>query len=349
MYRHKLKLGLLAGLAGSTALVHASLTSSYQFNGEGNWSIDAIGSNLTPVGSVDASVPAGSAIEKAFLYSAQTPFQDPFVPSINFDGTVYSDGAWTFLGENDVGLSAYRADVTAQVAAKVGAGGGTFSFSVTELTGNSATDGEVLAVVYSNSGEAERTIAFLDGFSNTSSDSTTINFADPLTDVGDPGFEALISLGIGFSHQPSFPSQVSIIDGNGRRLTSSAGGEDDGAVINGGLITAGGLGDSTANPDPFAGATSARTDDELYDLGQGNSADSNPFLANGDTAYTFDTTNPSGDDNIFFMGVNVTARAGVNEPPPPPPPNGVPDTGSSALLLGVGMLGLVAAKKRMAR
>ena len=54
---------------------------------------------------------------------------------------------------------------------------------------------------------------------------------------------------------------------NGRRLTTSAGGQDDGASANGALITVGGIGDSTANPsDPDALPTSARDDDERYDL-----------------------------------------------------------------------------------
>jgi hypothetical protein len=138
-----------------------------------------------------------------------------------------------------------------------------------------------------------------------------------------------MSLGIGFGYQVGSP-QYSIVDVNGRRLTTSAGGSDDGVAENGGLITVGGIGDSTANPpDPYfvGGSTgdTTRYDDELYDLGQGNPVNSSPFVANGDTSTVINTSNPSNNDNIFFLGINVTAEATVNQ---------VPDaTGTSVLLL----------------
>jgi hypothetical protein len=138
-----------------------------------------------------------------------------------------------------------------------------------------------------------------------------------------------MSLGIGFSYQVSSP-QYSTVDVNGRRLTTSAGGSDDGVATNGGLITVGGIGDSPANPaNPYfvGGSTgdTTRYDDELYDLGQGNSVNPSPFVANGDLSTTIVTSNTSRDDNIFFLGLNVTAQAQVNQ---------VPDaTGTSVLLL----------------
>jgi hypothetical protein len=340
-------------MAGAALMVvgsaQASLSSFYQFNGKGNWSIDAIGTSGT--GTVQASVPVGSTVEKAFLYSSKFYTSDGggSANAVTFDGVVIPSGSFTDLGVNETSFSgfsleAYRADVTAQVAAKVGGGSGSrFDFSVSE-SGSSAVDGEVLVVVYSNPAEVERTIAVLDGFSASGGDSTTINFSEALTGVGDPGFEALLSLGIGFGFQPT--SQFSIVDGNGRQLTTSAGGQDDGDQTgNGSLITAGGLDDSTANPDPDALATDQRTDDELYDLGQGNVDDATPYLSNGLLSYTFDTSNPSNDDNIFFLGLNITARAGVNQPPPPPP-DGVPDAGSTALLLGLGVMGMAALRRK---
>jgi hypothetical protein len=57
-------------------------------------------------------------------------------------------------------------------------------------------------------------------------------------------------------------------------------------------MTAGGIGDSIANPQPFDPPSSPRTDDELYDL--------RPFVSAGDTTVTVFTQNPSGDDNITF-------------------------------------------------
>ena len=340
--RRATMLGILAGCAVTPAAL-ASLTSTYQFNGKGNWSIDAVGSNSSPVGVVEAAVPVGSTVEKAFLYSSRV--FNTSAPTIDFDGTVYGAASWTALGENEGFLQAFRTDVTTQVKSRIGGGSGSrFSFEVRELDDNLNTDGEVLVVVYSNPAEVERTIGVLDGFSASTGDSVTINFSQPLTQVGQPGFEALISLGIGFGFQPS--GQVSIIDGNGRRLTSSAGGQDDGGDFNGGLITAGGLDDNPANPDPNVDDSGGpRTDDELYDLAQGNVVDPTPFLSNGLNSYKFDTLNPSNDDNIFFLGVNITARAGINEPPPPV----VPETSTVVSGLAVaGLAGLAWHRRRKA-
>jgi hypothetical protein len=296
----------------------AALLTSYQFNGNGNWSLDGVGSNSTPVGNIEAFVPAGSTIQKAFLYSTNVQFSSG-TPTVNFDGTNYSGSAWTSLGTSPTSLTAFRTDVTSQVAAKVGGGSAVnFTFSVQNEIINANIDGEALAIVYSNPNEAERTIAFLDGFSNSAGDTTSVNLAAPLTatQLTDPSFEALLSLGIGYSYQPS--SQYSTVNVNGTRLTSSAGGQDDGIEANGGLITIGGIGDSTDNPvNPNALPVNARSDDELYSL--------KPFLAAGNTQIKIDTTNPSGDDNIFFAGVNITARAGVNAPPPVTPPTSVPE------------------------
>jgi hypothetical protein len=320
------------GIAAAVAIIptaQADLNVSYQFNGLGNISIDAVGSNATPVGNVSAVVPAGSTVVQAFLYSAQ--YSSTFVPNVSLGGTTYSGADWTFKGQNNVGLSSYRADVTAQVAAAVGGGGGTYDFEVRENSGNSSTDGELLAVIYTNPGEQERTIAILDGFSQTTGDSFAFNFADPL--LKEAGFEALMSLGISFSFQEQNARQYSQVDVNGTRLTTSAGGNDDGGAFNGGLITAGGVGDSTANPaDPFALPTTATSDDELYDIAS--------FLSDGDTSILVETLNPSNDDNIFFTAFNITAKGDVQ------PPNGVPDAGSTLALLGISLLGMISARRR---
>lgn len=330
--------GFAIAAAISTA-AHASLTVSFQFNGNGNWSLDAVGGNGTPVGDLQALVPTGSTVVKAFLYSSL--HSTTSIPSVNFDGTVISGGSWTALGANGT-LQAFRTDVTAQVATKIGSGGvSPFTFSILSESPNTTIDGEALAIVYSNASEQERTIAFLDGFSASGGDNTAINLSSPLTasQLANPNFEALMSLGIGFGFQPS--GQFSRVDVNGQRLTSSAGGFDDGAGENGALITIGGIGDSTANPaNPLqTDSGGSRYDDELYNLV--------PFLAAGQSQIAINTTNPSGDDNIFFAGFNITASAGVNQPPPPPT-NNVPDAGSTVGLLGLAFLGLAALRRSRA-
>jgi hypothetical protein len=330
----------LAILVALASTARASLVVSYQFNGNGNWSLDAVGSNNTPVGILQAVVPLGSTVEKAFLYSSNVA-GNPTVPAVNFQGVTYAGAAWTNLGTNPSGggLTAFRTDVTSQVSALVGSGSAsTFNFNIFSEVPNGSIDGEALAIVFSNPLEQKRTIAFLDGFSASTGDNTALNLANPLTaaQLADPNFEAFMSLGIGYSHQPS--SQFSQVDVNGVRLTTSAGGEDDGGAFNGGLITIGGIGDSAANPlNPFAnGSVGPNYDDELYSL--------KPFLFPSETVINVNTLNPSGDDNIFFAGFNITADAGVNAPPP----SNVPDSASTLGLLGGALLVISRFRRKVA-
>jgi hypothetical protein len=338
MKKQSLKMTFIAGLmiAGLAEGVRADLTSSYQFNGNGNWSVDGVGGNWTPVGTVQANVPVGAIVEKAFLYSSLWSLAGPIAtPAVTFQGTTYSGGQWTSLGHyqpqpgSNPGfwLGAYRTDVTSQITSLVGGGSAsTFNFTVNAESPNPNIDGEVLAIVYSLPTETQRTIAFLDGFSNSGGDATTVNFASPLTaaQLADPSFQATLSLGIGFS-TGGVQSSLVDINVNGNRLTSAAGGFDDGSGVNGALITVGGIGDNLANPaDPNS---SSSPDDELYML--------NSFLSAGDSSMDILSQNPSLDDNIFFAGLNITAVAGIDQPPP-----GVPDGGATILLLAVSFLSL---------
>jgi hypothetical protein len=337
-----LLVGAITAALGTAA--HAQLlTTSYQVNGFVDWSLSAVGSNDIAVGNLKAIVPTGSTVVKAFLYSSQ--YSSFPTPVVTLDGTTYSGAAWTPLGINPSNsyLEAWRADVTSQMQTAIGGGNASpFLFSVNEGANNDITDGEVLAIVFSNPTliTTTHTIAFLDGTSSSTGNTTTITYASPLTGVG-AGFSEQMSLGIGFS---AGGGQYSTVDVNGRRLTTSAGGYDDGGPFDGGLITVGGNGvtiDSTANPDPILVGGDTRNDDELYDLGQGNSVNSSPFVANGDLSTTINTVNPSNDDNIFFLGLNVTAEAQVT--------NGVPDATGTAvlLLLALGALGLATKCRRV--
>ena len=193
---------------------------------------------------------------------------------------------------------------------------------------------------------------------------TAFNLANPI-DKNIPNFNAVLSLGIQFSDQeglghtcgqnPAF-AQFSTVDVNGARLASCAGNADDGALMSGALITVGGVGDSTANPsDPFcrAGDSCSTTDDELYGIAG--------FLKQGDTQVRITTANPSNDDSIFLAVLQLTAATctgadcpctgadcpctGPNCPPPPP---GVPGP-ATLILLGAGLLALIAGSRLFRR
>jgi hypothetical protein len=301
----------MTALVGALALAlsgvaNASLTTHYVFNGHGGYSTDGLGQNGTG-GTIQAEVPAGSTVVKAILHG--TYFQvvpDAAARTIDFDGTVLNmDLVSSIELIPNFFLSTTRYDVTAQVAAKVGGGGGITNFTVN--TDPAFLDGVALTVVYSNPSLPENTIAVLDGSASTGGDTATFILAGPL-DKTVPGFQATMSLGSGFSFQVGAPAdhlcggvQFSLVDVNSQRMTSCAGNYDDGYAANGGLITVGGVGDSTDNPaDPN---TQTGTDDELYNL--------DPFLDQGDTSIEIKSANPSNDDNLFLAVISISAEATV--------------------------------------
>lgn len=350
---------LAAGLLGSCFLASsafATLTAIEAVTGNVGMSIDAAGSNGTPAGTLQAEIPVGATVTKAYLYAAGTPY--PWYPNVanpaspqtaaeynaagisvggtsitNFDTIVGAVSDRVNLGEWFTG----RADVTSVVQGLQAADPGASSYNWDYIEGgnlNNRIDGAVLAVIYEHPSLPVSTVAFLDGGQKTGGETTTVNFASPLTGTGAPGFFANMSLGISFSVTSS---QTSLVDINGTRLTSSAGGFDDGTSGDGGLITAGGIGDSTANPAaPFSNSS---PDDELYDL--------TPFLSDGDTSFDIFTKNDSNDDNIFFMGLHISAEIkDINDENPNDP--SVPEP-AAAIWIGLTGLGALFALRRRQR
>lgn len=169
---------------------------------------------------------------------------------------------------------------------------------------NSSIEGEVLAVVFDDPAQtAPRTVSLLFGGSNPASDYFTVSLANPIDPLNTASV-ADMGLGISFSYQGGGEQYV-IVDVNGSRLSTSAGGNDDGADANGGLITVGGLDDSPANPpDPNHITSDPAYDDELYSL--------LPYLHATDTSIRVETTKSSEADNLFFAYFVVTAATGVN-------------------------------------
>ncbi len=348
-----LRLPLLSVLSIAAVVTHsrADLTPVALFNGNVGLSIDAIGSNNNPVGNVQAHIPDGSTVLAAYLYSAGTPFpwygdSPKTLADYNSSGITLNGNPINFTGlvgavsdtRPDIGRwFTGRADVTSLVNSLRTAGVSDYSWSVNEGRLNTRIDGEVLAIVYSDPSLPQGSVALLDGGQKPGGETTTVNFSSPLTDPNAPGFVADMSLAISFS----CCGQESTVNVNATRLTSAAGNPDDGlAVQDGSLITAGGLGDSNANPgNPLD--TNPAVDDELYSL--------KSFLAQGDTGFSILTTNPTGDDNIFFMGLRISAPLSQVNDTPVEPPTGAPDAGTTLPLLGVAFFAVAALKARKAR
>lgn len=287
---------MLAGLlaAGAAAMpAQASLTTFKSYTGNYGVSTDGWGSTAQ-AGVISASVPAGSTVVAAYLYTSVHYNSSPVGGTLNASQVHYAAN----LGMNN-NLNAWRADVTNLVKPVIDSGaGGIYNFNITETS--ASQDGSALVVVYSNAALGTSSIGILDGFSASSGDTTSINFAKPLDPLA-AGFKAEMMLGIGFSCCNSQYSQVKV---NGSVLTNNAGNGDDGAqVANGALITVGGFDDPYSATNP-----TYANDHERYDL--------KSFIKAGDTSIVVNTLNPSNDDNIFLAVFNITGTAGFNAPPP---------------------------------
>ena len=273
----------------------------YSSTGHYTLSTDGIGSNNTSM-NIRVNKPNTQAIvQKAILLSTVTPYN------------TISDGCVTIAGQQvnwDGSASvsfftSYWADVTSVVADEINAfPAGISTLPLTECN-TGIIDGEALLVVFSDPLATEKTIIIMGGAMNPSGD----NFSVTLAQAIDPSQEGALldmGLGIGFSFQLFGGNQTSEVTVNGQRITSSAGGEDDGQSGNGALITVGGIGDDHDNPvDPFAAPTNIRSDDELYNI--------LPFITNTTTSLVITTINPSLDDNIFLAYFVTSGAAVVGE------------------------------------
>jgi Big-like domain-containing protein len=284
-----------------------SLTEFKTIVGKVELSEDACGTN-TSFCTVDIVKPSASAtVREADLFCATTPFN--YTPQ---DGDVTVNGvpvAWDQLlsyafTASNTGVNA-RDDVTS-IVKPVGdaAPPGLVSFTITENP-TSSYDGCALKVIWDDPTTTVNSILIFFGHQESAGDTFVINFAQPL-DANAFLAPLEFSLGISFGFQGD--EQFSRVDVNGMRLTTSAGGQDDGQSANGALITLGGTGDTPLNPPPMAPPiTPSVPDDELYDL--------RPFVDLGDTSMTIFTVNPSNDDNIllanlFLRNVTVVTPSG---------------------------------------
>ena len=130
-------LGLLAILSLATPS-HASLTAFRSFNGKVGVSTDGFGSTSNS-GTISASVPVGSTVLEAYLYTAY--FNSSTGSGATLGGSAVTFGPAVNQTPTCCGLGSRRANVTSLVKPIIDAGpGGVYDFSITEASSNQ--DGE---------------------------------------------------------------------------------------------------------------------------------------------------------------------------------------------------------------
>lgn len=266
-------------------------------------SVDGLGMTSTS-GTIQVEKPAGATVRNAYMAAASTGFTGHRIG--NGEITIAGTGvAWEMETPNSIGSYNSWADVTATVKPVVDAApAGRVDLTIGEAN-EELIDGELLAVIFDDPNQtSENSVVLLFGAQEVGGDTFNIAFAEPIN-KGNPDLTLDLSLGISYSYQGAAVPQASMVNVNGTRMSSSAGGYDDGDAANGALFTVGGLDDSNDNPPPFAYTDDPRQDDELYSL--------IPFVADGDTAVTVFTVNPSQDDNILFASLFLTGEAIVGE------------------------------------
>ena len=301
--------GFESNVATVTVTVRPALAPIATVTGLVSLSVDGLGTNNPDGGVIQVSKPSiGTTVRSAYMFAASVAgnlginyaFGDTHVA---IDGSqVVWDSTTPIL--NSISSENTWADVTTLVKPKIDAASpGRIDFLITETLYTTLIDGEILAVIFDDPAQAtSNTIVLLFGALNVSGDTFNVLLANPI-DKSDQNLALDMSLGISYGYQPA--GQYSVIDVNGQRLTTSAGGQDDGEPFNGALLTVGGLDDTNDNPtDPFADDSNGpRGDDELYDL--------RPFITNGERKISVATRNPSANDNIFFAAFNLKSTTAL--------------------------------------
>ncbi len=284
------------------------LTTMVSENGYISLSLDALGTNDSAGAYIQVNKPNNATVKSAYLIGTADKSRTLFDGDIAIHG---SGVVWLHhITWNNVYWS-HWADVTSIIKPEIDASPtGLINLLIDEKDVD-AIDGVILAVIFNDPNQTQRnTVILFFGHQNTAGDDFYIKYAEPIN-LSEPNLRLDFSLGISNSAQEepaaSYAYQYSIIDVNGKRLTTSAGGEDDGFSRAGALITVGGIGDSNSNPvDPNATPSNCRSDDELYSL--------IPFVAQGDTQTHIHSRSSTGNNgNVSFAALFSSITSIVGE------------------------------------
>ena len=315
---------LLLGF-GPTPAAYAQFTSGYTQAVRGGISVDGWGEITTSSsksGKLYLSVPAGSTIETAWLY---TSYKDTIEPTIkgypaSLNGKVSLDGVDVPLTglplaeAGTTGWGLYRNDVTSIVTTRrANTTGDTLTFDITEAGDKAGTDsasrhtsldGHALVVVYRNTNAPIRNLSVMNGAIFTDTVSRLI------AHINLPGghlssTEAAV-LAVSFQHEVNSETNNKVLV-NTTTITSTAGGTDDGVDTGDwdGLWTMGSFGGVSS---PTAG-TPTGTDGDLIDTNPSGRDDElyniKAALAAGATSfdvYSYDVDSNQAMNLVVFQG-----------------------------------------------
>ncbi|MEN9606661.1 MAG: hypothetical protein RL605_489 [Actinomycetota bacterium] len=298
----------------------------------GNTFADVNANGIGTIGALKPS--SGATVVRAFLSSEGTWWngsayaeitRPPVVTlagqSVSFYAKNYAQPFTNFLADVTPIVQNYFAGSPSGTAVSSPWSGTKYSLPlVYEATQNpyglpTYSDGVALTVVFQdNSMTTDASVVYYFGSSNSAGQIFALSF-DALPALPNNGTYSgsWLSLGSGWSQGGGQYStvkaqnnlQAAQVGSPWTDMSGSAGGCDDSHGPDGvspnngcdsqhGLITVGGIGDSTANPTSIG---QGQADDELYNLDQ--------FLAAGVDRINLSTRNPSGDDNIFQAVMSV--------------------------------------------
>lgn len=273
--------------------------------GQFSVSIDAVGVQTNVDGTIVVVKPDGATVHTAYMAAADIwGSNGGQLPN----GAVEIDGEevnWIYHAKLPDGPNHAWADVTSIVEDTINAApSGEVYLTITETI---SLEGSILAVIFDDPNQTDNTVILFAGIQSPDGDTFNICLEDPK----DGNLVLDFSLGIVSSLQKRRkPRSYSIIDVNGIRMTTHAGGQDDGFDSPGGLITVGGFGDTQDYPvDRFKKPSYFNPqydyDDEFYSLLD--------FVDDGDRNIKIKMLNPSDSGSIFFAALFVgsnTAEVG---------------------------------------